>query len=108
MIVYSTGYGILLTDKFGGAYQGFEVLVDMINKIKDKDYSKPEWVVSCPSTEDYQFILGFRLPITKKNDFNAADERFAKLLDSLPDNVKHILNELELPEPDMHQLAGNC
>lgn len=112
MIVYSSGYGVLLTDEFGSPYRGFKELVNIIREMKREDYYAPEWVVSCPSAEDYQFILGFDLPITKNNDFKAADERFAKLLEELleelPDNVKEILNGLQLPEPDMYQLAGDC
>lgn len=108
MIVYKSGYGVLLTDEFGDPYDGFENLVSIIRKIKREDYFKPEWVVSCPSVEDHQFILGFDLPITKNNDFKAADENFAQLLESLPENVKEILKDIQLPEPDMYQLAGDC
>lgn len=108
MIVSSRGYGVLLTDEFGSAYRGYRELVDIIRDLKSENYHEPNWVVSCPSAEDDQFILGFSLPITKNNDFKAADEKFKELLTSLPDNVKEILSTITLPEPDMHFMSGDC
>ena len=110
MIVNDTAYGIMLTDEFGGteypAHEPFTEFVQAIREEFNREY--PSWITDCPSVEKPQLVLGFSAYISKKTDFAALDKRWHEMMETLPQKYKDILSKIDLPEPDIKQMSGEC
>ena len=117
MIVTDTAYGILLTDDFGGFFKSFRDF----EKFKptsyhdDDDYEIPEiclnnFCVSCPSAEDYQFVLGISVRISKTMNIEEIHKKWLEYMDNLPEEIKNVLKNIDSSklEPDFQIMAGHC
>ncbi len=68
---------------------------------------------SCPSSDNYQYVLGNFVCIHKNMDFNAIHEEWLNYMNSLPQEIKDILEKIKLKdpselEPDIHIMIGEC
>jgi hypothetical protein len=105
MVGHDSGYGIILTDEFGSPF--YEDLVEAIKALKNSGRSfYPKWVLDFPSAEDDQLILGMRVGVHKKMNFAEIHAQWEELMKTVPKEIQDIMNEYDLPEPDMHIVSG--
>lgn len=106
MVGHDSGYGILLTDDFGSPY--YDDLVKAIKELReenDYDYDYPSWIMSFPSAEDDQLILGMSIVVYKKMNFVEIHEEWEKLMETIPNEITEILAKYNL-DPDVHIVSG--
>jgi hypothetical protein len=110
MIVNSTAYGILLTDEFGGTeYPAHEPFTEFVEAFRAEfNWPYPEWITDCPSVEQTQLVLGFSASMSKKTDFAALDKQWYEMMEKLPQKYKDLLSKIDLPEPDIQKMSGEC
>jgi hypothetical protein len=110
MIINATAYGISLTDEFGGTdYPAHQPFTAFVQALRDEfDWKYPEWITDCPSVEDRQLVLGFSASINKKTDFAALDKKWHEMMEKLPQKYKDLLSNIDLPEPDVQEMSGEC
>lgn len=117
MIVTDTAYGILLTDDFGGFFKSFREFKKFKpnDYFDDEDYEFPQicmdnFCVSCPSAEDYQFVLGISVHISKSMNIDEIHKEWLNYMENLPEEVKSILKNINPSdlEPDFQIMAGHC
>lgn len=125
MIVTYTAYGVALTTEFGNFYKPFKGFSNLkphsgYDNEDDEEYdfdfphlSMEDFCASCPSADDYQFVLGFNVNITKTMNIEAIHEHWLKYMDNLPPEIKTIVAEIrktnpDALDPDFQFMAGKC
>jgi len=92
-------YGVLVTDEFGEAFEEMRELHDAIGD----PYKSDPWLVSCPSAESPQLVVGIEANIEKNTDFSALQAQWEEAIAKAPAQVQALANEWE---PDVCFLAG--
>jgi hypothetical protein len=102
-VAKTVAYGILLTDRFGGVFDGAEDIVDTIEETAEKDGLDPIWVALCPSAEGNQYVLGLNTTISKTTDFAALHKEWGNVIAKAPKEVQEWAKQYD---PDVHFMAG--
>lgn len=107
MVTSREAYGIRITDDFGYFYDIFAEL----EELESLDIS--DYCTSCPSTDNYQYVLGNSVAIHKKMDFAKIHQEWLNYMNSLPQEIKDVLEKIKLKdsselEPDIHIMVGEC
>lgn len=105
MITTSTTYGICLTDDFGYPLDGMDQLLNAVKAAAPDLYLPRPWLVTCPSDEDQQVVVGISASIDKSTDFAQLHQAWTKAIAQAPDAIRTLLKG---HEPDVHFLAGHC
>lgn len=108
MIVTTTAYGVLLTGEFGRFFNIFSDFSKLVQKEEMEQYFS-----SCPSAEDYQYVLGMDVSINKNMNIELIHKEWLEHMESLPKPIKSLIKKIEKInpkafEPDFQILAGKC
>jgi len=109
MIAEGTFYGLSVTDEFGHPLYAMQQVFAYIQKhYYDEEYggyNEPPWLVTFPSAEEDQLVIGFDVVINKKTNYEKLDEKWQEILTIMPAPLGEALKTIE---PDVIHLSGHC
>lgn len=105
MIITSTAYGVCVTDDFGYPLEGMDQLLSAVKAAVPDLYQDRAWLVTCPSDEKQQVVVGVLASINRSTDFAQLHQAWTTAIAQAPEEIRALLVG---HEPDVHFLAGHC